>query len=107
MKCEEDVKPDLDELDGNVPAKPKSRSTKKVAKVKEEKVAVVKEEKPPVLSLSGGDSKGWTDQQLLSDLQRLDPHTSSNIIRLFEDDNTIPFICRYRRELIGDIDADR
>lgn len=48
----------------------------------------------------------WTQPQLLSELQNIDFQTSLNIIQLFEKDNTIPFICRYRKELIGDITPD-
>lgn len=50
---------------------------------------------------------GWSDEQLLSQLQFLDFDTSSNIVRLFDEGNTIPFICRYRRELINNLDADK
>lgn len=50
---------------------------------------------------------GWTDEQLLSQLQSLDFDTSSNIVRLFDEGNTIPFMCRYRRELIDNLDADK
>lgn len=50
---------------------------------------------------------GWTDDQLLSQLQYLDVDISSNIVRLFDEGNTIPFMCRYRRELIGNFDADK
>lgn len=50
---------------------------------------------------------GWTDEQLLSQLQYLDFDTSTNIVRLFDEGNTIPFMCRYRRELIGNFDADK
>lgn len=49
----------------------------------------------------------WTAEQLLSNLQNIDLATSANIIRLFDEDNTIPFICRYRRELTGNIEPDR
>lgn len=52
-------------------------------------------------------STGWTDEQLLSQLQYLDFDTSSNIVRLFDEGNTIPFMCRYRRELIDNLDADK
>lgn len=71
------------------------------------------EEKPKTsktLSKASSDirfTEQWTPQQLLADIQNLDERTSANIIRLFDEDNTIPFICRYRRELTGDIDADR
>lgn len=50
---------------------------------------------------------GWTDEQLLSQLQYLDFDISSNIVRLFDEGNTIPFMCRYRRELIDNLDADK
>lgn len=49
----------------------------------------------------------WTDVELLSELQNIDLRRSSNIIKLFEDDNTIPFICRYRKDMIGNIEADQ
>lgn len=55
----------------------------------------------------GSTGGSWTADELLSQLQHIDRTTSANIIRLFDDDNTIPFICRYRRELIGKIDPDR
>lgn len=50
--------------------------------------------------------KTWTDEELLCQLKFLDHDTSSNIVRLFDEGNTIPFMCRYRRELIGNRDAD-
>lgn len=49
----------------------------------------------------------WTDEQLLAEIQHIDYTTSANIIRLFNNDNTIPFVCRYRRELIGDLNPDQ
>lgn len=48
----------------------------------------------------------WTDEELLSQLRHIDRHTSANIVRLFDEGNTIPFICRYRREMINHMDAD-
>lgn len=49
----------------------------------------------------------WTAEELLSNLQNIDRTTSANIVRLFDEDNTIPFICRYRRELTGNMDPER
>lgn len=49
----------------------------------------------------------WTEPELLAQLQQLDYATAQNIVRLFEDDNTIPFICRYRKEVIGDLSPDQ
>lgn len=53
------------------------------------------------------DMKPWNDAQLLAELQQIDCYTSANIIKSFNDDHTIPFMCRYRRELIGDLSPDQ
>lgn len=50
--------------------------------------------------------KQWTDEDLLCQLQNLDNDTGSNIVRMFDEGNTIPFMCRYRRELIGNLSPD-
>lgn len=44
--------------------------------------------------------------QVLSERTNIEPWVCANIIRLFNDDNTIPFIVRYRKELINNLDAD-
>lgn len=44
--------------------------------------------------------------QVLSERTDIELWVCANIIRLFNDDNTIPFIIRYRRELINNLDAD-
>lgn len=66
---------------------------------------------PPSASSSKRSSKTirskWSDEELLCQLQlNVDPETSSNIVRMFDEGNTIPFMCRYRRELIGNLSAD-
>lgn len=57
--------------------------------------------------LFNGGGRSWTESQLLSEIQNIDQRTSHNIIKLFNDDNTIPFMYRYRRELIGDLTPDQ
>lgn len=102
---------------------PISCSTQKVAKPKSTK-AKKTEVKPnksdecepehrsisPSLSTSSRPSrsirKTWTDEELLCKLKFLNPETSSNIVRLFDEGNTIPFMCRYRREIIGNLGPD-
>ncbi|CAG2056405.1 unnamed protein product [Timema podura] len=37
----------------------------------------------------------------------IEEDVSKNIITLLEDENTIPFIARYRQELTGNMDADK
>lgn len=51
-------------------------------------------------------SKTWTDEQLLAELKHLDRQTSLNIVKMFDDGSTIPFMCRYRRELIANLTPD-
>ncbi|KAJ1078111.1 hypothetical protein K5549_011438 [Capra hircus] len=48
----------------------------------------------------------WDIVQVLSERTDIELWVCANIIRLFNDDNTIPFIIRYRRELINNLDAD-
>ncbi|XP_036922532.1 S1 RNA-binding domain-containing protein 1 isoform X2 [Sturnira hondurensis] len=48
----------------------------------------------------------WDIVQVLSERTSIEPWVCANIIRLFNDDNTIPFIVRYRKELINNLDAD-
>lgn len=48
-----------------------------------------------------GTRRPWNIFELLSETAHIDCNTSRNIVDLFENENTIPFICRYRRDLIG------
>uniref|UniRef100_A0A8C9BT89 S1 RNA binding domain 1 n=1 Tax=Phocoena sinus TaxID=42100 RepID=A0A8C9BT89_PHOSS len=48
----------------------------------------------------------WDIVQVLSERTDIELWVCANIIRLFNDDNTIPFIIRYRKELINNLDAD-
>lgn len=56
---------------------------------------------------SGPPPPAWNPAQLLAAQQHLDYPTAQNIVRLFDEDNTIPFVCRYRRELIGDLTPEQ
>ncbi|KAM8947511.1 S1 RNA-binding domain-containing protein 1 isoform 2-T2 [Pelodytes ibericus] len=48
----------------------------------------------------------WNFIEALSEKTNVDPWVCSNLIQLFKDENTIPFIARYRKELINNLDAD-
>lgn len=89
-----------DQIDGN-----KATTQRSVAQFPLK--SVQKPEAKHIPSTMTPRKSGWTDGQLLSQLQYLDIGTSSNIVRLFDEGNTIPFMCRYRRELIGNLDADK
>lgn len=51
-------------------------------------------------------SSTWSDEQLLAELKHLDRQTSLNIVKMFDEGSTIPFMCRYRRELIANLGPD-
>ncbi|XP_060610383.2 S1 RNA-binding domain-containing protein 1 [Anolis sagrei] len=48
----------------------------------------------------------WDIVKVLSQRTGIEEWVCANIIRLFNDDNTIPFIARYRKELINNLEAD-
>ena len=49
----------------------------------------------------------WEAYQLLSEIEEIPPSLSKTIIQLFEDEHTIPFIARYRKDLICDLTPDK
>lgn len=51
--------------------------------------------------------KVWNIDELLAETENIQPQAARNIVKLFEDENTIPFICRYRRDLVDHIAPDR
>lgn len=44
---------------------------------------------------------------MLSELENIDANLAKSIVNLFEDDFTIPFLCRYRKDLIQNLSPDR
>uniref|UniRef100_A0A8B9QEJ0 S1 RNA-binding domain-containing protein 1 n=1 Tax=Apteryx owenii TaxID=8824 RepID=A0A8B9QEJ0_APTOW len=48
----------------------------------------------------------WDIVQVLSERTSVEPWVCANLIRLFQEENTIPFIARYRKELINNLEAD-
>ncbi|XP_074845739.1 S1 RNA-binding domain-containing protein 1 isoform X2 [Carettochelys insculpta] len=48
----------------------------------------------------------WDIVQVLSERTNIEPWVCANIICLFRDENTIPFIARYRKELVNNLEAD-
>ncbi|XP_027579221.2 S1 RNA-binding domain-containing protein 1 [Pipra filicauda] len=48
----------------------------------------------------------WDIVQALSDITNVEPWVCANLINLFQEENTIPFIARYRKELINNLEAD-
>lgn len=54
-----------------------------------------------------GTRRPWNIFELLSETEHIDSRISRNIVDLFDGENTIPFICRYRKDLIGHITPER
>nr|XP_031841639.1 S1 RNA-binding domain-containing protein 1 [Nomia melanderi] len=49
----------------------------------------------------------WTDIDYVSEVNNVEKHIAHNVIKLFKEDNTIPFIARYRRNMTGGMEPDR
>ncbi|XP_068014983.1 S1 RNA-binding domain-containing protein 1 isoform X3 [Melanerpes formicivorus] len=65
----------------------------------------------PAKNLGGSKVKeefemNWDIVQALSEITNVEPWVCANLIRLFQEENTIPFIARYRKELINNLEAD-
>ncbi|XP_046397929.1 S1 RNA-binding domain-containing protein 1 isoform X2 [Ischnura elegans] len=48
----------------------------------------------------------WEEAQVLSEDLALDYWIAKNIVRLLDEDNTIPFIARYRKEMTGNMSPE-
>ncbi|KAM4021522.1 LOW QUALITY PROTEIN: S1 RNA-binding domain-containing protein 1-like [Anomaloglossus baeobatrachus] len=57
-------------------------------------------------SASQSSDMNWNIADVLSERTNVEPWVCSNLIQFFQDENTIPFIARYRKELINNLDAD-
>ncbi|XP_068089134.1 S1 RNA-binding domain-containing protein 1 isoform X2 [Hyperolius riggenbachi] len=53
-----------------------------------------------------GTEMNWDIVEVCAERTNIEPWVCANLIHLFKDDNTIPFIARYRKELINNHDAD-
>ncbi|XP_010135055.1 PREDICTED: S1 RNA-binding domain-containing protein 1 [Buceros rhinoceros silvestris] len=65
----------------------------------------------PVKNVGGNKVKeefemNWDIVQVLSEITNVESWVCANLIRLFQEENTIPFIARYRKELINNLEAD-
>lgn len=57
-------------------------------------------------SHSSAAAQQLSDVELLCRLTKIDYKTSENVIEMFKAGNTIPFMCRYRRHKINNMDAE-
>lgn len=49
----------------------------------------------------------WLDYELLAEKEEISIDLARTITKLFDDDNTIPFLCRYRRHIIQDTPPEK
>ncbi|XP_012060032.1 PREDICTED: S1 RNA-binding domain-containing protein 1 [Atta cephalotes] len=49
----------------------------------------------------------WTDIDYISEVNNVTRCIVENVVKLFKEDNTIPFIARYRKNMTGSMDADK
>lgn len=49
----------------------------------------------------------WTDVDYICEVQNIDKQIAENIVKLFKEDNTIPFIARYRKNMTGGMEPDQ
>ncbi|CAL7952026.1 unnamed protein product [Xylocopa violacea] len=86
------------------PKKVQSKSKeKKTQSVNTENVKQVLED---INRFDAIECKEWTDIDYVSEKNNITKHVAENVVKLFNDDNTIPFIARYRRNLTGGLEPD-
>ncbi|XP_014487945.1 PREDICTED: S1 RNA-binding domain-containing protein 1 [Dinoponera quadriceps] len=49
----------------------------------------------------------WTDVDYISEINNIDRNIAENVVKLFKEDNTVPFITRYRRDMTGSMEPDK
>lgn len=49
----------------------------------------------------------WTDIDYVSEINNVDKRIAENVVKLFKEDNTIPFIARYRKNMTGSMEPDK
>jgi len=57
--------------------------------------------------MSIGDEFSWNIVDVISNRVQCDDRSVGNVVRLLDDDNTIPFIARYRKEQTNFMEPDK
>ncbi|XP_046421345.1 S1 RNA-binding domain-containing protein 1 [Neodiprion fabricii] len=97
-----------------------AKKAKKVERASSKKLSAVNK-KDEFLSTDESESKGpgqtdnfgenvhteWSEPDYLSEFNQIDKQIAQNLISLFKDDNTIPFIARYRKEMTGGMEPEQ
>jgi len=57
--------------------------------------------------MSGRDEFSWSTVGVISERVQCDERVVGNVVRLLDDDNTVPFIARYRKEQTNSMGPDK
>jgi transcriptional accessory protein Tex/SPT6 len=49
----------------------------------------------------------WSEAEFVAHLQEIEIKIAQNVMRLLDEENTIPFIARYRKELTNDMSPEK
>jgi transcriptional accessory protein Tex/SPT6 len=49
----------------------------------------------------------WNEAEFVAHQQQIETRIAQNIIHLLQEENTIPFIARYRKELTNDMSPEK
>lgn len=49
----------------------------------------------------------WTTIDYISEINKVDKHIVKRVLKLFQEDNTIPFVARYRKNMTGSMEPDQ
>ncbi|XP_066601075.1 S1 RNA-binding domain-containing protein 1 [Prorops nasuta] len=77
------------------------------AKQTMEKINVCNVEKMELNNIPIIEYKDWTEVDYISESYKVDKVIAQNIIQLFENENTVPFIARYRKHITGNLTAEQ
>lgn len=59
------------------------------------------------ISFNSVECKQWDIVDYISETNSVERHITENVVKLFSNDNTIPFIARYRRDMTNGMEPDK
>ncbi|XP_068083252.1 S1 RNA-binding domain-containing protein 1 isoform X2 [Anabrus simplex] len=116
IKNEVESKPAKGVKSTKAPRKPKSETVKRAPRKKKTAVQQdseigqpnVDENEFDLLPTGGKElDVDWDAAEVVAEIQQIEVHIARNITRLLDEDNTIPFIARYRKELTNNMEPEK
>ncbi|KAL2716873.1 S1 RNA-binding domain-containing protein 1 [Vespula squamosa] len=100
-------KEDIDESDVSNERKVRLKRDLSVVKNSNEDLSLERPRKEIDIENFSTECVEWTDVDYICEVQNIDKQVAENIVKLFKDDNTIPFIARYRKSMTGGMEPDQ